>query len=109
MERLRLTGSAVPLKVEGQVIGVMVTQSYQESIHFNQDDLRLFEFVSTQVAQMIDRKRVEEKIRYMGIHDSLTGLYNRAYFDEEMKRLETGRLFPVSVLMADLDELKETE
>jgi diguanylate cyclase (GGDEF)-like protein/PAS domain S-box-containing protein len=98
----------VPLKVEGQVIGVMVTQSYQDSIHFNQEDLRLFEFVSTQVAQMIDRKRVEEKVRYMGIHDSLTGLYNRAYFDEELKRLEHGRLFPISVLMADLDELKET-
>ncbi len=98
----------VPLKVGGQVIGVMVTQSYQENIHFDQEDLRLFEFVSTQVAQMIDRKRVEQKIRYMGIHDSLTGLYNRAYFDEELKRLEHGRLFPISVLMADLDELKET-
>ncbi len=98
----------VPLKVEGHVIGVMATQSYDENIHFNQEDMRLFEFVSTQVSQMIDRKRTEEKIRYMGIHDSLTGLYNRAYFDEELKRLEHGRLFPISVLMADLDELKET-
>ena len=96
----------VPLMVEGQVIGVMVTQSYQENIHFNQEDLHLFEFVSTQVAQMIDRKRVEEKIRYLGIHDSQTSLYNRAYFDEEMKRLDNGRLFPVSVLMADIDDLK---
>jgi len=96
----------VPLMVEGQVIGVMVTQSYHENIHFNQEDLRLFEFVSTQVAQMIDRKRVEEKIRYLGIHDSLTNLYNRAYFDEEMKRLDNGRQFPVSVLMADIDDLK---
>jgi diguanylate cyclase (GGDEF)-like protein len=55
---------------------------------------------------MIDRKRVEEKIHYLGIHDSLTGLYNRAYFDEEMKRLDSGRQFPVSVLMADIDDLK---
>jgi diguanylate cyclase (GGDEF)-like protein/PAS domain S-box-containing protein len=97
-----------PLKVEGQVIGIMVTQSYQENVHFNQDDLRLFEFVAGQVAQMIDRKRVEEKIHQMVIHDSLTGLYNRAYFDEELKRLEGGRLFPISVLMADVDELKKT-
>jgi diguanylate cyclase (GGDEF)-like protein len=57
---------------------------------------------------MIDRKRVEQKVHYMGMHDSLTGLYNRAYFDEELKRLERGRLFPVSLLMADLDKLKET-
>lgn len=96
----------VPLIVEGQVIGVMVTQTYQENIHFKQEDLHLFEFVSTQVAQMIDRKRIEQKIRYLGIHDSLTGLYNRAYFDEELKRLETGRQFPVSVLMSDIDNLK---
>ena len=98
----------VPLKVGGQVSGVMVTQSYQENIHFNQEDLRLFEFVSTQVALMIDRKRVEEKIRFLGMHDGLTGLYNRAYFDEELKRLEHGRLFPISVLMADIDKLKVT-
>jgi diguanylate cyclase (GGDEF)-like protein/PAS domain S-box-containing protein len=97
----------VPLKVEGQVIGAMVTQSYQENIRFNEEDLRLFEFVSTQVAQMIDRKRVEEKIHYMGIHDALTGLYNRAYFDEELVRLEHGRQFPISVLMADMDHLKD--
>jgi diguanylate cyclase (GGDEF)-like protein len=97
----------VPLEGEGQVIGAMVTQSYQENIHFRQEDLRLLEFVSTQVAQMIDRKRVEEKVRYMSIHDSLTGLYNRAYFDEELKRLEHGRQFPVSILMADLDKMKE--
>ena len=96
----------VPLIVEGQVIGVMVTQSYKEDIHFKQEDLQLFEFVSTQVAQMIDRKRIEQKIRFLGIHDSLTGLYNRAYFDEELKRLETGRQFPVSVLMSDIDNLK---
>jgi diguanylate cyclase (GGDEF)-like protein len=97
----------VPLRVAGQVIGVMVTQSYQEDIHFTPDDLQLFEFISSQVAQMIDRKRDEEKIRYMGIHDVLTGLYNRAFFDEELKRLERGRVFPISILMADLDDLKE--
>jgi diguanylate cyclase (GGDEF)-like protein len=57
---------------------------------------------------MIDRKRVEEKIHYLGMHDGLTGLYNRAYFDEELKRLEHGRQFPISVLMADLDKLKIT-
>ena len=35
-----------------------------------------------------DRKKAEEKIKYLSFHDSLTGLYNRAYFDEELRRLE---------------------
>jgi diguanylate cyclase (GGDEF)-like protein len=51
-------------------------------------------------------KETEEKLRYMSIHDQLTSLYNRLYFEEEMARLERGRIFPVSVIMADLDDLK---
>jgi len=60
-----------PLKVEDHIIGVMAVQSYSDEIRFNQDDLDLFEFVSTQVALAIERKRVEEVLhesnaRYRG-------------------------------------------
>jgi len=53
------------------------------------------------------RKEAEEKMRYMSSHDILTGLYNRAYFEEEMARLERGRTQAVSIIMADMDGLKE--
>lgn len=49
----------------------------------------------------------QEKIWYLSTHDSLTGLYNRAYYQEELTRLERGRRFPVTVLIADVDNLKE--
>jgi len=52
----------VPLKVKGQVIGVMVTQSYTEGIRFSQADADLLTFVSTQIAQAIERKRAEEAL-----------------------------------------------
>ena len=55
-----------------------------------------------------DRKKVEDELRYLSTHDRLTGIYNRAYFEEEQARLDHGRQFPVSVLMADVDGLKET-
>jgi diguanylate cyclase (GGDEF)-like protein len=42
----------------------------------------------------------------MSTHDALTGLYNRAFFDEEMARLERERLNLVSIIMADMDDLK---
>ncbi|MBW2673303.1 MAG: PAS domain S-box protein [Deltaproteobacteria bacterium] len=61
------------------------------------------------VVSLIDiteRKGMEESLRYMGTHDSLTDLYNRAFFEEEMARLERGRVFPVSIVMVDVDELK---
>ncbi|MGB4598850.1 MAG: diguanylate cyclase [Trichlorobacter sp.] len=53
-----------------------------------------------------ERKHYEENLQYLGTHDPLTGLYNRAYFDAELQRLDTGREFPVSIVMADIDGLK---
>lgn len=61
------------------------------------------------VVSLIDiteRKGMEERLRYMGTHDGLTNLYNRIFFEEEMARLERGRVFPVSIVMVDVDGLK---
>lgn len=54
------------------------------------------------------RKQAEEELRRLSTHDALTGLYNRGFFVEEMARLERGREFPVSIVMADVDDLKAT-
>jgi diguanylate cyclase (GGDEF)-like protein/PAS domain S-box-containing protein len=53
-----------------------------------------------------EKKEAEEKLRYLSMHDSLTGLYNRFYFEEEMKRLESSRHNPVAIIMWDVDGLK---
>ena len=52
-------------------------------------------------------KQTEKDLIYLSTHDTLTGLYNRGFFVEEMERLERGRLFPVSIVMADIDGLKK--
>lgn len=59
------------------------------------------------VRDTTERKFAEERLRYMSTHDTLTGFYNRAYFEEELERIGRSRLFPVSVVMADVDGLKE--
>jgi diguanylate cyclase (GGDEF)-like protein/PAS domain S-box-containing protein len=56
--------------------------------------------------EITERKRMEDELRYLSTHDSLTGLYNRHLFQTEMERIEGGRQFPVSIVMADLDNLK---
>ncbi len=53
-----------------------------------------------------NRKEVEVKLRHDSTHDSLTGLYNRAFFDAELERLAQGRMFPISIVMADVNKLK---
>jgi diguanylate cyclase (GGDEF)-like protein len=53
-----------------------------------------------------ESKRVEERLRYLSSHDTLTDLYNRAHFDEALGRLRRDGPFPTSVILADIDDLK---
>jgi len=96
----------VPLKIEDKTIGVMAVQSYTNPHLYSEKDIKLLEFVSSQVATAIERKRIEEKIRYLSFHDALTDLYNRAYFEEELKRYNFPRYYPLSVMMVDINGLK---
>lgn len=50
----------------------------------------------------------QQQITFMGYHDGLTGLYNRAFFDEELKRLDTERNLPISIIIGDVNALKLT-
>ena len=52
------------------------------------------------------RKKAERELMYMNYHDLLTGLYNRRFFEEELKRLDTERNLPISIIMADVNGLK---
>lgn len=52
------------------------------------------------------QKVFEEQVNYLSLHDRLTGLYNRLYFENEIERLEGGREYPVIIFSADLDGLK---
>lgn len=58
------------------------------------------------VRDITDRKQMEQQLRYIGLHDPVTGLYNRLYFEEEMLRLEDCRQCPVGLIVCDLDGLK---
>lgn len=48
----------------------------------------------------------EERYRHLSITDSLTGLRNRTYFEQEMRRLEAGNCAPVGIVLCDVDGLK---
>lgn len=52
------------------------------------------------------RKAVELQLEQENTHDSMTGLYNRAYFDTEFTRLQYSMRLPVSIIMVDVDGLK---
>ena len=58
------------------------------------------------IADITDRRQMEDNLRYMSQHDAMTGLHNRAFFSEELLRLEECKLYPVSIIIADVDGLK---
>ncbi|MBO8158762.1 PAS domain S-box protein [Thermosyntropha sp.] len=53
-----------------------------------------------------ERKKAEEKLTYLSCHDALTGLYNRFYFEEQMRLMESSGCVPVGLIMCDVDGLK---
>ncbi|APF27745.1 diguanylate cyclase domain protein [Clostridium sporogenes] len=53
-----------------------------------------------------ERKEMENKLEYLSYHDQLTGLYNRRFFEKELKRLDVGKNLPLTIVMADVNGLK---
>ncbi len=58
------------------------------------------------IRNITERKNMEERLRYLSLRDPLTGLYNRAYFEEELSRLGADGPSPVGLLICDVDGLK---
>jgi len=82
--RFNIEDSATPVKDgEGATTGVVL----------------IFRDISERTAQ-------NERIEYLSYHDHLTGLYNRRYFEEELKRIDGRRHFPLSIIMGDINSLK---
>ncbi len=51
-----------PLKIKDKTIGVIVLQSYDDPELYTEKDLELLNFVSSEIASAIDKKRAEEEI-----------------------------------------------
>ncbi|HBW35027.1 PocR ligand-binding domain-containing protein [Desulfosporosinus sp. BICA1-9] len=58
------------------------------------------------VRDITDRKKREDENQYLSYHDVLTGLYNRRFYEEEIKRLDTKRNIPISIIIGDVNGLK---
>lgn len=50
-----------------------------------------------------ERKKAEEQIRYISFHDPLTGLYNRAFFEEEVARQNFSENHPIGIILGDVN------
>lgn len=63
--------------------------------------------VQVALTDITARKKAEAYLEYLGKHDILTKLHNRAFYTDELNRLERKQLRPVSAIVIDLNGLKE--
>ncbi len=58
------------------------------------------------VKNAIEFMKRKEEIIYLSYHDKLTGIYNRRFYEEEIKRLDVKSSLPISIIMGDVNGLK---
>ncbi|HAI71182.1 MAG TPA: bifunctional diguanylate cyclase/phosphodiesterase, partial [Alteromonas australica] len=111
---IKLVGSqpfellGVPLKRGSQVIGAMVVQTYDEGIHYSQEDLEVLLFVSQHIVTTVDRVKNRE-LTERTIRDRTRQLrkINDDLQEEILERQKVEALqqalFEISELAANLD------
>jgi diguanylate cyclase (GGDEF)-like protein/PAS domain S-box-containing protein len=98
---------------ETRVIEVRVPRSYGDHYYLTTakpilDEQGQVAYVICISKEITDRKRVEQELQFLSNHDILTRLYNRNFFDAEISRLQLSRLFPIGIVIVDMNNLKAT-
>lgn len=99
---------ALPLKVDGRVIGVLNAETGTRAA-YSEDHVRPLTVVAQQAAVVIRAAQLNEEMRQLAVTDPLTGLYNRRHFVErlnhEVRRAQRyGEC--VALMLVDCDHLK---
>jgi diguanylate cyclase (GGDEF)-like protein len=79
------------------LVAIMIADSLAENIR------KSMELAQKEIAL---REKAQTELRHLNIHDPLTGIYNRSFFDEMVILLEKRKEYPASIIFADIDDLK---
>jgi diguanylate cyclase (GGDEF)-like protein len=100
---------ALPLAVEGEILGCISLNSDQPNA-FDAQDLQFLSVIGYQMAATLKHFQRFSSIKNIALYDTLTGLYNRRYFEEKLG-VETQKSFysstPLSFVMVDIDHFKK--
>lgn len=100
----------VPMMARGQVFGLLVIAADPgEARDRLRGTRRIARALADSMSLALSNIALREKLRTQSLRDPLTGLYNRRYMEDALKRYvnlaqRTGT--PISVLMIDLDNFK---
>ena len=77
---------ALPLLAGEEAIGALVLHSGERN-HFNEEELKLLDELAADIAFALDHIEKEERLNYLAYYDQLTGLPNRALFEDRLGQL----------------------
>ncbi|MFI2234177.1 bifunctional diguanylate cyclase/phosphodiesterase [Nocardia testacea] len=101
-----ISSAAVPLVSRGRSTGLLGFVKVGDR-DWSTRELNVLKAIATLFAQLQARVEAEEKLRFIALHDDLTGLANRRALLEHMEqRLQPGSPGPVAAFFLDLDRLK---
>lgn len=58
------------------------------------------------IEDITERKKATDEIIFYSYHDQLTGVYNRRFYEEEIKKIDTEGDLPISIIIGDVNGLK---
>ncbi|MBM7562650.1 diguanylate cyclase [Fusibacter tunisiensis] len=108
-ERYIRSTLSTPIYVEGQFIGCINVDSVKVN-GFDDNDRKMMTFIKNQVEIAIYNHKLFEEHTFLAKYDSLTGLYNRYYFEEAFRNHKDYSMrygTPFQVVLFDINDLKK--
>ncbi len=99
----------IPLVTHEELVGMIHLEGLAHERSVREEQERLAVTVGEQLALALGNARLRESLRRQSVLDPLTGLFNRRYFDETLKReLARSRRMaaPLSLVVLDVDHFK---
>jgi len=96
----------IPMYIKNELFGFFGFDSVKENRNFSAPEINNLQVFTDLIINAYSKYLTDLKIKNLTFRDSLTGLYNRRYFANEMERLNYSRKIPISIIIADIDDLK---
>ncbi|MFZ5352269.1 MAG: diguanylate cyclase [Bacillota bacterium] len=99
------------ISVDSDFLGIINIDSVDNLEAFGEEDKPLIKHLAEQMGIALKNAKLLEKILYLSRHDSLTGIFNRSYFEELFEKAynytrQRNHIF--SLVAFDINDLKHT-
>lgn len=98
----------LPLRVGDNVVGVITAQNY-EIDGYSPENIETLRIISSYIAIAFKNARQAKELERLAITDTLTGIYNRRYFNDKLREFFEQIEFSgkdISLIIVDIDYFK---